>query len=330
MVQPYADGMAIWYNIPECQDERTLYVEIPCGQCIECRKNKTREWQARLSEELKAHKYNYFITLTFSPGELELVKKKANLSECNALCGYCVRHMLERWRKDHKKSLKHWLVTELGHEGTERIHMHGLLLSDEQLTFGVSDEYKMKIWKYWRYGNIFVGDYCNQKTINYIVKYINKIDTDHKGFIGQIFCSPGIGKNWLERHENDQTYKYRPGRTRSDYVLNNGARISLPKYYKNKLHNEEERELIWRDFLDKEKMSIMGNEVSCRALSLRTIGKIVDKAKEENKFLGFGNDSKEWRKKDYNITERMLKTTKQRKFNEIIQKNINYVQNNDL
>lgn len=55
-----ADGTPIY-------DERVTHIQIPCGQCIECRQAKAREWQVRLSEEYKQYKYNYFITLTFAP-----------------------------------------------------------------------------------------------------------------------------------------------------------------------------------------------------------------------------------------------------------------------
>lgn len=295
----------------EIYDERVLYTQIPCGQCIECRQQKAREWQVRLGEEIKEHNYNYFITLTFGPKELAEVKKKSGLSECNALAAYATRHMLERWRKKHKKSLKHWLITELGHEGTERIHMHGMIFSDEQLQFAPGDENNMVKWEYWKYGHIFVGTYCNQATVNYIVKYINKIDNDHKGFVGQILCSPGLGKNWIEGKE--QLYRYRPKNSIDYYVLNNGCRVKLPKYYKNKLYTEEEREKIWREFMDKNEQTIAGITYSTNNTSNETIGNITEKAQEVNKFLGFGDDSKEWRKKKWNITKRMLQQIERKK-----------------
>ena len=95
-----------------------------------------------------------------------------------------VRRFLERWRKKYKKSVKHWLVTELGHQGTERIHLHGIIFTKE------TSETIQNIWKY---GNIWVGTFVNTKTINYIIKYITKIDEDHKGFKSIILSSAGIG-----------------------------------------------------------------------------------------------------------------------------------------
>lgn len=286
-------------------DERILYVNVPCGQCEECRKQKARNWQVRLTEELKEWKYPYFITLTFAPKELEELLKKTNLKECNAVAGYAVRHMLERYRKDHKKSLRHWLITELGHEGTERIHLHGLIFSNEPLEFIPDETEHFYKWKYWKYGLMFVGDYCTLKTINYIVKYINKIDTDHKGFVGQILASPGIGKNWLERYKTIQ-YHYKPKESKDYYLLPNGSKVKLPTYYKNKLYNEEERELIWRDFMDMKVESVNGINYQQKYTPPTVMGNIIDKAQEQNKLFGYGDDSKGWRKKPYNVTRRML------------------------
>lgn len=291
-------------NIPLMKDERCAYVQIPCGQCEECRAKKAREWQVRLNEEIKIWKYNYFVTLTFSPEELENLCKKTRLKECNAVAGYAVRHMLERWRKKHKKTLKHWLITELGHEGTERIHMHGLFFSNEELTFSEMDDNKLRRWEFWKYGHIFVGDYVSERTINYIVKYINKIDKDHKGFVGQILASPGLGAAWLKK-PYAKDYIYNGKDTLQGYILDNGGKIGLPKYYKNKLYNEEERELIWKDFMDQHKTTIAGTTHDDN-IDGKAYGNIIRKAQEVNKFHGFGDDSKEWRKKDYNITKLML------------------------
>lgn len=290
-------------------DERVLKVNVPCGQCIECRKQKARQWQVRLQEEIKCHEYNYFMTLTFSPDGLKEILDKSRLTECNAAAEYAVRHMLERYRKEYGHSLKHWLITELGHEGTERIHMHGLLLADHPEEFEeiqrVGDG-MMARWKWWKYGNVFVGDYVNSRSVNYVVKYMNKIDDDHPGFNGQVLASPGIGRAYTDKKNNHELHTYRPGSTVDYYRLNNGAKIKLPKYYKNKFMNEDDREAIWREFMDKGEESIMGNNYNTQTTNNRTLGRIIKRAQETNKFLGYGDDSKAYRKKDYNITKKML------------------------
>lgn len=292
-------------------DERVLEIMAPCGRCVECCAAKAREWQVRLSEEKKEWKYKYFVTFTFSPKGLREIVLKHKIGEDNAAAAFALRHSLERYRKDHKKSYRHWFITELGHEGTERIHMHGIIFFNEPQEFEKIKEVEGKgwmcKWKYWKYGHIFVGDYVSQKSISYVVKYMEKIDTDHKNFVGQVLCSPGIGKNWLDKLEqlNDNTYKYKPRQTKDYYRLENGCKVKLPKYYANKLLNEEEREKKWREFMDTHKVTIAGNTYS-EKIGNKILANITEKAQEVNMKLGYGNNSKEWRKAEHNITRRMM------------------------
>jgi hypothetical protein len=122
-------------NIPPVSDLRVLYVPAGCGKCIECKKQKSREWNVRLQEEIRQNRIGKFVTLTFSN---ESIKELAN--EIKGLNGYnldneiatlATRRFLERWRKKYKKSVKHWLVTELGGNGTENIHLHGIIWTNE-------------------------------------------------------------------------------------------------------------------------------------------------------------------------------------------------------
>ena len=316
------------YNL---YDERVKNVQIPCGRCSECLKQKARNWQIRLAEEIPLTPYNYFITLTFSPGQLQKLFNKTQLPECNALMGIAIRRMLERWRKDHKKSIKHWFITELGHENTERIHAHGILFSNEPLEFKEIEKKPNGIlaeWKYWKYGNVFVGNWVNSQTINYLMKYVCKIDHDHKNFIGYVYTSPGIGKNWLEKMSS--IYKYRPHNSLDYYRMPDGHKIKLPIYYKNHLYNEDERELIWRDIMDKEEIIIKGNKYPSGMLDLPTEGNIRAKAQEINQQLGYGNDSKEWMKEDYSITPAMVRkgqTEKDPEKAEKLRKHLEYLAN---
>lgn len=306
-------------------DERVLLVNVPCGQCIECRKQKARNWQVRLNEEIKSHKYNYFVTLTFSPEGLQEIVNKMHLTntKVNAAAEYALRHSLERYRKKYKVSLKHWCVTELGHEGTERIHMHGLLMADHELNFKEIEKKKNGIiakWEFWKYGNVFVGNYVNSRTINYIVKYMNKIDEVHKDFKEIVLASPGIGKKYTENINNHILHQYRPGNTIDYYRLNNGAKVKLPKYYKDKFLNEDQKEAKWREFMDQDTESIMGENYIAKITGNETIGHIIKRAQKTNTKLGYGNNSKEWRKKDYNITKKMLDQVERNKRLENIEK----------
>ena len=41
------------WSVPPINDQRVRYVPVGCGKCMECRKQKAREWQVRLQEDLK-------------------------------------------------------------------------------------------------------------------------------------------------------------------------------------------------------------------------------------------------------------------------------------
>ena len=146
-----------------------MVVPIGCGECKECRKAKQREWQVRLKEDIKHNKNGKFITLTFSNKSIteltkEVTKKTTKIKTgirsswvdkngklChrykykfiteeipikaydldNAIAKLAVRKFNERWRKKYGKAVRHWLVTELGHNGTENIHLHGIIWAED-------------------------------------------------------------------------------------------------------------------------------------------------------------------------------------------------------
>ena len=61
--------------IPAVSDKRVLAVPIGCGKCMECLKQKGREWQVRLMEEIKSNKNGIFVTLTFSNESIQNLYK---------------------------------------------------------------------------------------------------------------------------------------------------------------------------------------------------------------------------------------------------------------
>ena len=218
-------------NIPAVTDERTLFVPVGCGKCIECMKQKSRAWQVRLYEEIRENNTGKFVTLTFnneSLKELTRIYKKEYKDykkiEENEIATIAVRRFLERWRKKYKKSVRHWLVTELGHNGTERIHLHGILFTDKP----------EEIENICQYGYVFVGEYVNESTITYIVKYINKIDVKNKGYQPKVLTSAGIGKNYLNRHDSSLN-KYNGKETKEFYRTKSGTKLNLPIYYRKNL-----------------------------------------------------------------------------------------------
>lgn len=283
-------------------DDRKQFVAVGCGNCIECRKQRARNWQIRLNEELKVHKYNYFVTLTFSCEELKkLCEEDTKLyTNVNKVAQIAVRRMLERWRKKYKKSVRHWLITELGHEGTERIHLHGIIFTESAIT----NEELQQIWKY---GNTYLGEYCNEKTVNYIVKYVTKIDTEHKGYVADIFCSAGLGANYI----NESTrlkHKFNGAKTIQYYTTTNGTKLALPTYYRNKLWTQKERDQLWTYLLESDRTYVRGIEIKhiSKKEGYAQYIKTLHQQQNDNMQIGYGTSAQEWNEKAYKVTFDMV------------------------
>ena len=101
-----------------------------------------------------------------------------------------VRLFLERIRQTNreKKSIKHWIVTEKGHTNTRRIHIHGIFWypNKARLSYLLNKCY---------------GRYVNEKTINYVSKYMTKKDEDNPDYISIVLCSKGLGAT-MQRKTN--------------------------------------------------------------------------------------------------------------------------------
>lgn len=278
-------------NIPPVLDERTRYVPVGCQDCIECRKQKARSWQIRLLEDIKTNKNGKFITLTFSDesyAELseEIIKQDAKEKIetpkgyilDNRIATLAMRRFNERWRQKTGKALRHWMVTELGHKGTENIHMHGIIWTNKDID---------TIKDTWKYGFIWMGKYVNGSTVNYIVKYVNKRDLDHKSYKSIILTSPGIGANYMN-NEDWKKNKYNGTDTIETYRTETGHKIAMPIYWRNKIYSEEEREKLWLQRLDKEERWICGQRIDMKK-NETDYNKVLKFYRKRNRELGYGN-----------------------------------------
>lgn len=307
------------YNPPTIKDERTRYVPIGCGKCMECMKQNARQWQVRLHEELRTGGNVYFVTLSFSDKslyELETEYIEQRTAEIislqdqgenpsdelpqgyeldNIIATLATRRFLERWRKQFKRSVKHWFVTELGSKNTERIHIHGLIWCN------IAD----KIGDIWKYGNVWIGSYVNEKTINYIVKYIYKTDNKHKYYKPKVLTSPGIGSNYIKRPDS-KLNKFKGEDTNETYITRSRLKLPLPIYYRNKIYTEEEKEELWLNLLDKEKRYVNGIEVDVSE-NENDYWKLLKQHRKLNKILGYNDDSEDWDRKKYEQQLRNLK-----------------------
>lgn len=298
------------------RDTRHNTIRIPCGICEECVRKKRNEWKIRITEELKHTELNaYMVTLTVSEQALKEIETEIPGITKNAekTAKILVKRFRERWRKEFGKSIKHFLVSELGHNNTERLHMHGVLITDKNLREGhINDNKQNRITrskgrktgimsttcllaKKWKYGQIHIGEYCNESTVGYIVKYITKTDTKHEGFKPKILTSPGMGAKYTEN--NKEKHKFNWETTDTKYTTNTGVKVELPMYYKRKIWNSNERENLWSMALDRNTIWINGHEIN--KSKSEEIRKAVKFGHIQNKLKGYPhgwerNEKKIW------------------------------------
>lgn len=292
--------------IPPILDTRCLVVPIGCQQCMECKKQKAMNWKVRLLEDIKVNKNGRFVTLTYKPKKLkELAAEFPGLTGYeldNAIATRSVRLFLENWRKKYGKSLRHWFVTELGHKGTEHLHIHGIVWTDQPA--------KAIIAK-WPYGYVWAGygeqynNYVNEATVNYITKYVHKMDETHKNYQPIVLTSAGIGSAYVET-QNAKKNKYQEGATNEAYRTREGYKLGLPIYYRNKLYTDEQRERLWIEKLNKQERYVNGIKVDISKGEWEYF-EAVKEARKLNKKLGYGDGQKDWNQMEYERQRRMLK-----------------------
>lgn len=279
-------------------DGRVALVPIGCGDCIECAKKKANQWRIRLNEEIK-HKEikGYFVTLTFSTEQLKKLDTLINkdikgYNRDNAIATRAVRLFTERWRKKYKKTIRHWLISELGHGETEHIHLHGIIWSNEDFE---------EVRRIWGYGFVYPRPYqvknnnVNIKTINYIIKYVTKKDLKHKYYKNIILTSNGIGEG----------VKLTPYEILNDcYKTKTGHEQSLPIYYRNKIYDEHERERRWIEKIEKNTRWINGTKVDSN--DIETIHKLLIQGQKESEKKGYKGTNIKWKEKEYENTQREL------------------------
>ena len=183
------------------------------------------------------------------------------------------------------------------------MRLHGIVWSD--------DISQLKnIW-----GNGYVWDgkeingkkqnFVNEKTVNYITKYITKKDEKHKEYQSIILCSAGIGKNYINSF-NAKMNKFIGDETYTKYKTKTGLEIALPMYYRNKLYNDDEREKLWITQLNKEERYIMGNRIDV-SMDMNEYFNGLEYYRKLNKELGYGNGKIDWKRLKYEEEIRKLK-----------------------
>jgi hypothetical protein len=216
-------------------------ITIACGQCIGCRLERSRQWAIRCVHESSLYENNCFITLTFSPEELQKRENPWSLDVRD------FQLFMKRLRKKFGDNIRFFHCGEYGDYGG-RPHYHACLFNfdfpDKKLWNIVNGSrlyVSESLQKLWPYGFSTIGDVTFESAA-YVARYIMKKVTgdgaeEHYYWADDLTGEmhplkpeyitmsrrPGIGKGWFDKYAND-VYP-------SDFITINGKKCKPPKFY---------------------------------------------------------------------------------------------------
>jgi len=236
-----ADGSIVFQERRWFNTVKTL--SLPCGQCIGCRLERSRQWAMRCMHEAQTHDKNCFITLTYD---------NTHLPSDGSLHYKDFQLFIKRLRKKFGNTrIRYYMAGEYG-ENFGRPHFHACI-------FG-HDFHDKKLWKrspsgamlyrsedleaLWPFGYSSIGD-VNFESAAYVARYIMKKVTGHnskahyteidpetgeittrKPEFNKMSLKPGIGYDWYKKYKTD-VYPH-------DYVIIKGKKVKPPKFYDKK------------------------------------------------------------------------------------------------
>lgn len=217
---------------------------LPCGQCIGCRLERSRQWAMRCVHESQLFDVNSFVTLTYDP---EHVPGSGSLDYRD------FQLFMKRLRKTGRKA-RFFMCGEYG-STTWRPHFHACLFNvgfgDRRLYRRMPSGFDLyssvELDALWGKGFCSVGDVTFESAA-YVARYVVKkvfgsdgrdfgfpvgdcsyrVDdvtgevTFYKPEFTHMSLKPGIGAEWFRKFRASSEF---------DFIWVNGQKVKPPKYY---------------------------------------------------------------------------------------------------
>lgn len=220
---------------------------VPCGQCMGCRLERSRQWAVRMMQEASLHEQNCFVTLTYSP---------AFLPPYGSLVVSDFQKFMKRLRKEiTPRKVRFFHAGEYG-EKLGRPHYHACLFGfdfDDRVPFTMRGEHRVcrsqLLERLWPFGISEVGSLTFESAA-YVARYVTKKVTgraaeDHYGVVDGVTGEvvqlqpeyatmsrrPGIGAEWYSRY-GKEVYP-------TDEVVMRGRSMKPPRAYDVRLEKED-------------------------------------------------------------------------------------------
>lgn len=266
---PAAGGPGVRPYFLKRSEAHRASIELPCGWCPGCRIDQARDWSIRCTHEAAMHKHNAFVTLTFSDEGLADRELKEGLNP-HTLSKRDWQLFAKRMR-EKVGPFRFLMSAEYGEppNGTSRgyrPHYHALIFGQDFHEdrvrcvdrAGTTFFQSPTLAELWPRGRHDIRA-CIPETISYVCRYVQKklrkrnepetrwqrvnattgecfevlpefalMSRGGRGKDGQNL--KGIGHGWWEKYKGDAFP--------SDFVIIKGKRQPVPKYYYNKLKEE--------------------------------------------------------------------------------------------
>lgn len=208
-------------------------LDLPCGQCIGCRLEKSRQWAIRCVHEGQMHEESCFLTLTYSP---------ENLPPGGSLRPADLQLFMKRLRKHIAPTKVRYF--QCGEYGSQlgRPHHHAILFG-----FNFPDRRKVTptLWRsplleeLWPHGHSSIGE-ATFESAAYVARYVVKkvtgdaAESHYQGKVKEYVTMsrrPGIGATWYTRYKSD-VYPH------DQVIIRGGIRCKPPRFYDGRLEIE--------------------------------------------------------------------------------------------
>ena len=202
-------------------------LEVPCGKCTACLRERSREWAVRCQHEISLHKQNSFITLTYNDENLKSSQEDFTSD---------IQKFWKRLRKQTGKKIGYIYSVEYGTK-THRPHFHALIFGHDFKNQKLIKKTKKghpiftseELSKLWKNGHHSIGS-ATVQTAYYIASYALKKHSAVNETTGEIVSDymrtskrPSIGLNYLLKNKFQLV----------------DSKEKLPRYYLKKLKESD-------------------------------------------------------------------------------------------
>lgn len=197
--------------------EKWREITIPCGKCIGCRLDYSKEWATRITMEMKLYPENYFLTLTYDnlhvPWGETINEETGELITNQTLRSNDLTKFMKDLRRHYEyytnwKGIRFFACGEYGSK-TQRPHYHIAMLNmpitpEEKKKIGNNQQGDVlfqveRISKIWGKGFVTIGE-LNWQSAAYVARYITKKQIGKEADLW--YKSQGIQKEFVRMSRN--------------------------------------------------------------------------------------------------------------------------------